>query len=103
MDGLLGLRAVPDTERTRGRVELSPWAGREGQVPKTEGVVAQRLDRPTGRDPFGRDRGPEDRHGVTLRAVVDAADGAQVYGGAGFVRAFRPGLVVSTPDPGGGP
>src|SRR6185437_13189677 len=42
-------------------------------------------------------------HRVALRAVVNAADGAEMLRLTGFVRALRPGGVVTTPDTAGGP
>ena len=67
-----------------------------------EGVVAQRLDRPALLEPLRGDRGAEDGHEVSLRAVVNRAQGAQVEGRSGLLRALRPRPVEALPYPGRG-
>src|SRR3954452_16422110 len=97
---LSGRGNVPQPEGPRRRRQLGPRARREGQVGEAQRVVAQPVDGPVVGDAFGGDRRPEDGDRVALRAVVDAADRAQVYGVAGLVGALGPRPVVAAPDPG---
>src|SRR4051812_17930439 len=100
---LSGRRDVPQPEGPRRRSQLGPRAGRQGQPAEPQGVVTETVDRPVRGNALRGDGRPEDGDGVALRAVVDAADRAQVDGIAGFVGALGPGPVVPAPDTGRGP